>query len=103
MSNLREAARGKPCTFRGPTCDGGGDTTVLAHLRFASIGGMGLKPPDTCAAWICGPCHDVLDRRREVPGFTPAVIRQYALDALLRTLKALDEEGYQMRKGKWAK
>ena len=82
--------------FRAPGCDGGGPTTVLAHLRFYNIAGMGMKPPDTCAAWLCGPCHDVLDGRRRIDGYGPALIRQDAFAALLRTLKALDEEGYQM-------
>lgn len=97
---LRNAARGRPCTFRGPGCDGGGETTVLGHLRYASIAGLGQKPPDTCAAWVCARCHDLLDGRRREPGFSPGVIRQYALDALLRTLAALDAEGYSMVYGR---
>lgn len=99
MTDLRRVARGRPCTFRGPGCDGGGETTVLAHLRYAAVAGMGMKPPDTCAAWMCAPCHDLADGRRREPGFSPAIIRQYALDALLRTLKALDDEGYRMTFG----
>lgn len=100
MSDLRKLARDKPCMFRGPGCDGGGPTTVLAHLRYAGIAGMGQKPPDTCGAWMCGPCHDLQEGRRRVAGFSPAVIRQYAFEALLRTLKALDDEGYTMRERK---
>ena len=64
--NLRKAARNKPCTIRLPgVCDGGGESTVLAHYRLAGHCGIGQKPIDLLAAFGCGPCHDVADGRRK--------------------------------------
>ena len=61
---LRKQARGKPCQVRVPgICDGGGDTTVLAHYRLAGYCGVGMKPPDALGAWCCGPCHAVCDQQ----------------------------------------
>ena len=93
MSKLRRAAQGRDCLVRGPGCNGDPESVVLAHLRFAGMAGVGQKPPDICGCWACSQCHDFLDGRREEPGFNLAMRRQYALDALLRTLKTLDEEG----------
>jgi len=61
--NLREFARGKPCTVRLEGCDGGGETSVLAHYRLAGYCGTGLKPPDHMGAVACARCHDHIDRR----------------------------------------
>lgn len=58
MSNLRKLAKGQPCTLLLPGCDGGGETTVLAHGRGA---GMGVKLHDTQGCHACGPCHARLD------------------------------------------
>ena len=46
MTKLREEARGRDCTVRLPGCNGGGESTVLAHYRLAGTCGMGIKPPD---------------------------------------------------------
>ena len=59
--NLRDYARGQPCQVRLPGCDGGGETTVLAHARIIGVSGMGLKSPDILAAHCCGPCHQKAD------------------------------------------
>lgn len=61
MTDLRQLARGKPCQVRLPGCDGGGETTVLAHVRIIGVSGMGLKAPDALGAWCCGPCHTKAD------------------------------------------
>lgn len=61
MANLRTLARGRPCLVRLPVCDGGGETTVLAHFRLIGISGMGIKPPDLIGAWACAPCHRLVD------------------------------------------
>ena len=59
--NLRDYARGQPCQVRLPGCDGGGETTVLAHARIIGVSGMGLKAPDILAAHCCGSCHSKAD------------------------------------------
>jgi hypothetical protein len=46
-------------------CDGGGETTVLAHYRLAGTCGTGAKPPDLLGAWCCGPCHEAAGDRDE--------------------------------------
>lgn len=59
---LRKSARGEPCTVRIPgVCDGGGETTVLAHINH--IGSMGGKSSDLSACYSCARCHDVIDVR----------------------------------------
>ena len=61
---LRDSARGEACTVRIPgVCDGGGETTVLAHLRMLGGGGASYKPSDLEAVDACGPCHDAIDGR----------------------------------------
>ena len=64
----RRAARGQDCTLRLAVCNFDPDTTVLCHSNFLADGkGMGLKAPDTAAAFGCSACHDVLDGRRPRP------------------------------------
>ena len=64
--NLRKEARGRPCMVRLPGCDGGGETTVLAHYRLAGYCGTGIKPDDLAfGAWACASCHDFVDFRRK--------------------------------------
>ena len=65
---IRRAARGQDCTLRLAVCNFDPDTTVLCHSNFLADGkGMGLKAPDTAAAFGCSACHDVLDGRRQRP------------------------------------
>jgi hypothetical protein len=55
----RDAAKGQPCTMRlEGCCDGGGETTVLAHRNG---GGMGTKASDHDAADMCFNCHHFFD------------------------------------------
>jgi hypothetical protein len=64
VSKIREAARGEPCTLRlTAICDGGGETTVLAHIRGFGNAGTGMKPSNMSACFACDPCHRVLDGR----------------------------------------
>lgn len=91
--NLRKAAQGRACTFRGPGCLHQSETVVLAHIRKAGICGVGLKPPDIIGAWMCEPCHSLYDGRRREQGFTKAILDHYAFDALCRTLYQLHKEG----------
>ena len=47
---------GIPGTLRLPGCDGGGETTVLAHIR-GTWTGIGTKPSDSFAIYACHSCH----------------------------------------------
>lgn len=65
---IRRAARGQDCTLRLAVCNFDPETTVLCHSNFLADGkGLGLKAPDTAAAFGCSTCHDVLDGRRTRP------------------------------------
>lgn len=55
MTDLRKAAKGKPCVICGQN-DG---TTVLHHIR-TGHGGMGCKPPDHHGIAVCRSCHEYL-------------------------------------------
>jgi len=88
MSKLRELARNMPCTVRVPgVCDGGGETTVLAHYRLAGVSGMGYKSPDVCGAWCCGPCHAWIDTNHDDTS------KVWHLEGVIRTLGVLVKEG----------
>lgn len=69
MTAIRRSARGEDCTMRIPgVCNHDPATTVLCHSNDLADGkGMGLKAPDTEAAYGCSACHDVLDGRRPRP------------------------------------
>jgi hypothetical protein len=87
--NLRTEARGKPCMVRLPCCDGGGESTVLAHYRLAGTCGTGIKPPDELGAWCCARCHAVVDGRERVPiqwGMTWDEIKLAFAEGVLRTI-----------------
>jgi len=60
---LRQSARGETCTLRLPGCQGGTETTILAHLRFFGWAGIAQKPHDFLAVFACQHCHDIVDRR----------------------------------------
>ena len=93
MMDLRKYARGKPCQVRLPGCDGGGETTVLAHYRLAGYCGTGTKPNDLAfGAWCCSPCHDLIDGR--VRAFlTRDQLRMAHAEGVLRTIAALVRDG----------
>ena len=84
--NLRKSARNQPCLIRLPgVCDGGGETTVLAHYRLSGYCGTGKKPPDLLGAFACGPCHDVIDGRRK-SDFERDFLRLCHAEGVMRTL-----------------
>ena len=90
--NLRKEARNRPCMVRLPECDGGGETTVLAHYRNGC--GIGMKPDDLAyGAWCCAKCHDAIDGRRHVPYHTKAEIRLAHAEGVMRTIYQLTKEG----------
>ena len=69
MTPIRKAARGQDCTINLlGVCNHANETTVLCHSNNLADGkGMGIKAPDTAAAFGCSACHDVLDGRAPRP------------------------------------
>ena len=93
--NLRKLAKGKPCLVRLPGCSHSTETTVLAHIRRAGVGGMGMKPPDIIGVWACSNCHDVLDGR--VPFVDDlGELDTYILEAMCRTLDEIWRLGVRL-------
>lgn len=70
-SPIRKSAKGEECTIRLPNvCNFDPATTVLCHSNKLADGkGMGLKAPDTHAAYGCSACHDVVDGRAPIPSW----------------------------------
>ncbi len=91
MTPARKAARGMPCMIRLPGCNGGGETTVLAHYRLAGTCGTGIKPPDVLGAWACDACHARVDGRINT-GLPRAELLLAHAEGVLRTL-------YELTKG----
>lgn len=89
--DLRKLARGQPCMVRLPGCDGGGETTILAHYRIAGECGMGMKPPDLLGAWACASCHDHIDRRNTTMEYD--FVRWAHAEACLRSIAELVKMG----------
>ena len=66
MTKIRESARGETCTFHlEGICSYNREQTVLCHGPHRDKG-MGIKGPDTWAAYGCYPCHLVADNRAHV-------------------------------------
>ena len=78
---------------RLPGCDGGGETTVLAHYRLAGLCGIGQKSPDAIAAHACYSCHQKIDFREPLEGWSREEIRLAHCEGVLRTFDALQREG----------
>jgi hypothetical protein len=93
MTDLRKYARGKPCKVRLEGCDGGGETTVLAHYSLSGISGRGLKSPDLIGAWCCHPCHVLIDGQAHVANLTRDDVRLAFAEGVFRTQYALIKEG----------
>lgn len=94
VSKFTEAARGNRCMVRLPGCSGGGDDTVAAHYRSVSMGaGMGIKPNDLLCADACFSCHQIIDGRTHVPGYTREEIRFAHAEGVLRTITARYQAG----------
>lgn len=93
MTKLRKLAQGKPCMIRLPGCDGGGETTVLAHYRMSGYCGTGIKPPDLMGAWACDSCHAIADGRKPLPGCTRTEILLAHCEGILRTVDAVRQLG----------
>jgi hypothetical protein len=87
MSRLTEFARNASCTVRLPCCNFTPETTVAAHYRSLRLGAGGsLKPHDIFTAHACSACHDVIDGRRELDGYTREQIRLAHAEAVMETI-----------------
>lgn len=96
MTPIRKAARGQDCTIRLPNvCNGDSATTVLCHSNSLSDGkGMGLKAPDTAAAFGCSTCHAVLDGQLPRPaGMTKEDVDDAFRAAIVLTHQYLRTKG----------
>lgn len=95
MTPIRKAARNQECTLRFPVCNYDTSTTVLCHSNELSAGkGMGLKAPDTEAAFGCSACHDVLDGRVPRPeGFSRELMLAQFKEAVAQTQRVLKRLG----------
>lgn len=99
MTPIRRSARDEECTIILPgVCNRRTDTTVLCHdNRLKSGKGMGLKAPDTEAAYGCSCCHDVLDGRRPRPEWLTADMVLALFDlGVERTHQRLKEKGIKL-------
>ena len=65
-------------------CEGGGPTTVLAHVRLAGISGAGLKAADALGAWACYRCHEATERLKK-----DDTIQRAFLEGVIRTQATL--------------
>jgi len=95
--DLRKYAKGQPCQVRLMGCDGGGETTVLAHYRLSGYCGTGIKPSDdwSFGAWCCFPCHEKVDGREKTE-HSREILRLAHAEGCLRTqaqLRQLKREG----------
>lgn len=96
MTPIRRAARGQDCMLQlDGVCNRDPATTVLCHSNYLADGkGMGLKAPDTAAAFGCSSCHDVLDGRRpRPPGFSMLDLEGAFYAAMKRTHAILHRMG----------
>jgi len=93
MTDLRKYARGKPCKVRLAVCDGGGDTTSLAHYSLIGISGRGLKSPDILGAWCCAPCHRLVDGKEHIAGLCREEARLALAEGVFRTQYELIKAG----------
>ena len=95
MSTLGDLAKGRPCDMRLPNvCNWDTTTTVLAHINRGGISGMLMKAPDVCSVFACSNCHDAVDRRSTMGGYTKSDLDSYILEGHLRTLAWLWREGH---------
>lgn len=96
MTPIRRAARGQDCMIEIPgVCNHDPDTVVLCHSNELAAGkGMGLKAPDTEAAFGCSACHDVLDGRAPRPEWLTMDMLLAGFErAKLRTHEILKRKG----------
>jgi len=95
MTPIRKAARDQECTLRFPVCNYNTETTALCHSNLLEDGkGMGLKAPDTAAAFGCSACHDLLDGRAPRPtGFSYELMIAQFKEGVAHTHRILKRMG----------
>lgn len=87
-------ARGEPCTIRLPGCDGGGETTVLAHYRSLALGsGVAIRPHSLFGAYACFHCHNVVDARVFLHAHSRDLVRLAHAEGVLKTISRLIDSG----------
>lgn len=99
MTAIRKSAKGEDCLIQLPGAPFHDPaTTVLCHSNQLAAGkGMGLKAPDTAAAYGCHYCHDVVDGRRPLPpGLTQEAMLEKFERAIVRTHARLREKGIEV-------
>lgn len=88
----RDGARDQPCTLRcSAGCDGGGETTVFAHISDRHSG-RGIKASDISGADACYSCHTKFDGHNGEP-LNDTNWNFYALRGLQETLENRIERG----------
>ena len=95
-SPIRRSAKGEECTIRLPmVCNYDPATTVLCHSNALADGkGMGLKAPDTRAAYGCSACHDVVDGRAPRPeGMTKELVDSLFEEGIAQTNRIFKRKG----------
>ncbi|MDE3023624.1 MAG: DUF1364 family protein [Pseudomonadota bacterium] len=93
-NRIRQAARHEQCTLRFPCCDYGTDTTVWCHSNLLEDGhGTGIKAHDHCGCFGCVSCHDVLDRRIFLEGWSNQEILNRFHQAMKKSWLVLLEKG----------
>jgi len=95
-SPIRRSAKGEECTIRLPmVCNYDTATTVLCHSNALADGkGMGLKAPDTRAAYGCSACHDVVDGRAPRPeGMTKELVDSLFEEGIAQTNRIFKRKG----------
>jgi putative nuclease YbcO-like protein len=87
-------ARGEPCQVRLPGCDGGGETTVLAHYRLLALGsGIARRPHSLFGAYACFSCHNVIDKRVFIDSHSGDLVRLAHAEGVLKTINRLIDSG----------
>ncbi len=80
--------------MRLPVCNWDSTTTVHAHYRSVSLGaGMAEKPSDWLGAHACSACHDIIDSRDFLDGWSRERVRLAHAEGVFRTLARLAAAG----------
>jgi len=99
-SKIRESAKGETCTLMIPgVCNFNPETVVLCHAPHPDKG-MGMKGPDTWAAYGCSDCHAEMDGRTHIrfdgsTGILGSAMekRVFWFDAICETQRRLTAKG----------
>lgn len=91
---ITQSAHGELCTMGMPGCLRNGDTTVWGHANYDFCGkGMGIKATDWAGAYMCRPCHDLYDGRRQDPMVPESSREFYFWRAHVKSMNRLIERG----------